>query len=73
MFVSTAFVPYGFLPGWAQAVSNGNPFSYAVDAVRVVMSTGFVWSTILAAYAVVAVFAALTVGATLYQFRSVVK
>jgi ABC-2 type transport system permease protein len=73
LFVSTALVPYEFLPGWAQAFSNVNPFSYVVDAVRVLMSTGFVWSTILAAYAVTAVFAAVTVGATLYQFRSVEK
>ena len=72
-FVSTAFVPYEFLPGWAQAFSNVNPFSYAVDAVRALMSTGFVWSTILAAYAVIAVFAAVTIGATLYQFRTVEK
>jgi ABC-2 type transport system permease protein len=71
MFVSTALVPYGFLPHWAQAFSNVNPFSYVVNAVRVLMSTGFVWSTILAAYAVIAVFAAVTIGATLYQFRSV--
>jgi len=72
-FVSTAFVPYEFLPGWAQAFSNVNPFSYVVNAVRVLMSTGFVWSTILAAYAVIAVFAAVTIGATLFQFRTVVK
>jgi ABC-2 type transport system permease protein len=72
-FVSTAFVPYEFLPGWAQAFSNVNPFSYVVNAVRVLMSTGFVWSTILAAYAVIAVFAAVTIGATLFQFRSVVR
>jgi ABC-2 type transport system permease protein len=73
MFVSTALVPYAFLPGWAQAFSNVNPFSYAVNAVRALMSTGFVWSTILAAYAVTAVLAAVTIGATLYQFRSVEK
>jgi ABC-2 type transport system permease protein len=73
MFVSTALVPYEFLPGWAQAFSNVNPFSYAVNATRVLMSTGFVWSTILAAYAVIAVFAAVTIGATLYQFRTVEK
>ena len=73
MFVSTALVPYEFLPGWAQAFSNVNPFSYVVNAVRVLMSTGFVWSTILAAYAVIAVFAVVTIGATLYQFRTVVK
>ena len=72
-FVSTAFVPYEFLPGWAQAFSNVNPFSYVVNATRVLMSTGFVWSTILAAYAVIAVFAAVTIGATLYQFRTVEK
>jgi ABC-2 type transport system permease protein len=73
MFVSTALVPYEFLPHWAQAFSNVNPFSYAVNAVRALMSTGFDWSTILAAYAVISVFAAVTIGATLYQFRSVEK
>lgn len=73
MFISTAFVPYAFLPGWAQAFANVNPVSYVADAVRVLMSTGFVWSTILAAYGVIAVLAVLTIGATLYQFRSVVK
>jgi len=72
-FVSTAFVPYEFLPGWAQAFSNVNPFSYVVNAVRVLMSTGFVWSTILAAYAVIAVFRGSDGRATLFQFRSVVK
>ena len=73
MFVSTTLVPYAFLPGWAQAFSNVNPVSYAVNAIRVLISTGFVWSTILAAYVVIAVFAVVTVGATLYQFRSVTK
>jgi ABC-2 type transport system permease protein len=35
MCVSTALVSHEFLPHWAQAFSNVNPFSYVVDAVRV--------------------------------------
>ena len=73
LFVSTALVPYAFLPGWAQTFSNVNPVSYVVNAIRVMMSTGFVWSTILAAFAVITAFAVVTVGATLYQFRSAMK
>ncbi|MFZ0011852.1 MAG: ABC transporter permease [Halobacteriota archaeon] len=73
MFMSTALVPLQFLPDWIQTVSNFNPISYTANAVRALMSTGFDWNTIIAAYAVLALVAAVTMGATLYQFRRVVK
>jgi len=66
-------VPLQFLPNWIQAVSNFNPISYGVNAVRALMSTGFDWNTIIPAYAVLALLTAVTMGATLYQFRRVVK
>jgi len=73
MFMSTALVPLEFLPDWIQTVSNFNPISYTTNAVRALMSTGFDWNTIIAAYAVLALLTAVTMGATLYQFRKVVK
>lgn len=73
VFLSTAFVPLQFLPNWIQTVSNFNPISYTVNAVRTLMSSGFDWNTIIPVYAVLALFTAVTMGATLYQFRKVVK
>ncbi|MDA4128340.1 MAG: ABC transporter permease [Thaumarchaeota archaeon] len=73
LFMSSALVPVGFMPGWIQTVSKLNPISYTVDAVRVLTSTGFDWGTILSAYAVIGGIAIVTLGATLYLFRKVVS
>lgn len=73
VFLSTALVPQQFLPDWIQTVSNVNPVSYTVNAVRALTSTGFDWHALAAAYAVLALIAAVTMSATLYQFRKVIK
>jgi len=73
LFMSSALVPVTLMPTWMQSVSNLNPISYTVDAVRALTITGFDWGTILAAYGVIALIAILTLGATLYLFRQVVK
>lgn len=73
LFMSTALTPLSFMPDWIKTVSAFNPISYTVDAVRVLMLNGFVWSTILSAYAVIGLIAAVTLGATLYLFRKVVS
>jgi ABC-2 type transport system permease protein len=73
VFLSTALVPQQLLPDWIQTVSNVNPVSYTVNAVRALTSTGFDWQTIAAAYAALALIAVVTMSATLYQFRKVVK
>jgi ABC-2 type transport system permease protein len=73
MFTSTALLPAAFLPSWMQTVSNYNPLSYAADAVRALITTGFDWSAILQAYAVIALILVVTWSATLYQFRKVVS
>jgi ABC-2 type transport system permease protein len=73
LFMSTALTPASFMPSWIQDVSNFNPISYTVNAVRVLALTGYDWSTILSAYAVIAAIAVVTLGATLYLFRKVVS
>ncbi len=73
LFMSTALTPLSFMPPWIQNVSNVNPISYTVNAVRVLMLTGFDWSTLLSAYAVIGAIAVVTLGATLYLFRKVIS
>lgn len=73
LFMSTALTPSSFMPDWIKTVSMFNPISYTVDAVRVLMIDGFTWSTVLSAYAVIGLIAAVTLGATLYLFRKVVS
>jgi len=72
LFMSTALVPASFMPGWMQIVSNFNPISYAVNAIRVLMLSGFDWTIILPAFAVGGVLIAITMGAVVYEFRKVV-
>ena len=69
---STTLVPASFMPGWMQIVSNFNPISYAVNAIRVLMLSGFDWTIILPAFAVGGVLIAITMGAVVYEFRKVV-
>jgi ABC-2 type transport system permease protein len=73
LFMSTALTPLSFMPTWIQNVSNANPISYTVNAVRVLMINGYTWNTIGSAYAVIGLIAAVTLGATLYLFRKVVS
>ena len=73
LFMSTALTPQTFMPDWIQTVSMFNPISYTVDAARALMINGFAWDTILKAYGVVGLIAAVTLGATLYLFRKVVS
>jgi ABC-2 type transport system permease protein len=73
LFMSTALTPLDFMPDWIKTVSMFNPISYTVDAVRALMIDGYVWSTILSAYAVIALISVITLGTTLYLFRKVVS
>jgi ABC-2 type transport system permease protein len=37
LFVSTAFLPLEFLPGWIQTIATFNPVTYGVDGARALM------------------------------------
>lgn len=73
LFLSPALFPITFLPDWVQNVSMFNPVSYAINAIRTLMTNGFDWTVILPAWGVIGLVAILTLGATLYQFRKVVS
>ncbi len=73
LFMSTALVSQKLMPDWMQTVSSYNPISFAVNAIRALVMTGYDWNTILQAYGVIAVIALITLGATLYLFRKVVS
>jgi ABC-2 type transport system permease protein len=64
-FLSNAFVPVDTLPGWLEAFVKVNPVSHLVSATRDLANHGTVsaevgW-TLLAGFAVIAVFAPLSV------------
>src|SRR5881628_4174588 len=73
LFMSTALVPSGTLPAWMRTVSQFNPISFAVNAIRDLIMTGYVWNSFSQAYGVISLIAVLTLGATLYEFRKVVS
>jgi ABC-2 type transport system permease protein len=68
-FMSTAFVPTSLMPEWLQTVNRFNPFSYVIEALRALMTTGYDWVVIVqGAIAITFVFVVLQ-GATLLAFR----
>ncbi len=73
LFMSTALTPTAFMPDWISTVSSFNPISYTVNAARALMITGYDWGTVLKAFGVIGLIAAVTLGATLYLFRKVVS
>jgi ABC-2 type transport system permease protein len=73
LFLSTALMPTSFLPTWISDVSMFNPISYTVNAIRVLMISGYDWGTIFSAYGVIGLVAVVTLSATLFQFRKVVS
>ncbi len=80
LFMSTALVPTSAMPDWMASVSNFNPISFAVNAVRglslpssSLAKLGLAFpGDLLSAFAYIAIIAVLTIGATLYLFRKVV-
>jgi ABC-2 type transport system permease protein len=80
LFMSDALVPTSAMPSWMQSISNVNPISIAVNAVRglSVPSSSLsglgltVPGDFLSALAYIAAIAVLTMGATLFLFRKVV-
>lgn len=81
LFMSTSLVPLSAMPSWIASVSNINPISYAVNAVRglslpssALPGLGLAYpGDILSALGYIAIIAVVTLGSTLYLFKKVVK
>jgi ABC-2 type transport system permease protein len=73
IFISSALFPVAIMPLWAQTVAAYNPLSYVANVTRDLVLGGLTWSTFASAYAVIGLIAIVTLGATLYLFRKVVR
>jgi ABC-2 type transport system permease protein len=74
LFMSTALVPVSFMPSWMQDVSDVNPISYAVNAVRdLSLPNYYSTNVVLSSIGVIALIAVITMSATLYLFRKTVS
>jgi ABC-2 type transport system permease protein len=81
LFMSDALVPTSAMPSWMASVSGFNPISFAVDAVRSLSLPSSALGglslslpgNLLTALSYIALIAIVTLGATLYLFRKVVK
>lgn len=70
MFFSSALVPKEFMPQWIQTIAMANPISYAVEAVRAVMTDTINMNDFLIGFAVVFVFAGVTLTWAVTAFNS---
>jgi len=68
-FMSTAFVPVSLMPDWLQVLNDWNPISHLIEAMRVLMTSGYEWALIGKAVVSLAVLGALLHGATFWAFR----
>ena len=72
-FLSTQFVPESILPGWVQAASAWNPFTYMVDAARSLTTGPLAWTTVGKAVAVGVGMLLVTQVASRYAFSRAVN
>jgi ABC-2 type transport system permease protein len=67
VFLSSAFVPVGTMPGWLQAFANNQPVTYVIDTMRALAIGGPIeanlWKSIAWLVGIVVVFAPLSVRA----------
>src|SRR6267143_4605434 len=73
LFMSTALVDTSLMPDWMKSVSNYNPISFAVNAIRDLIMIGYNWNSFLLSFGVISLIAILTMGATIYEFKKVVS
>lgn len=70
MFFSSAFVPKEFMPTWIEYVSVINPISYAVEAVRAIMTAPTDLMLFARDFGIILVFAAITLAWAVSAFKA---
>jgi ABC-2 type transport system permease protein len=73
LFLTSAFFPKPYLPGWLQGVMNANPAAYVIDAGQRLMSTGNSGSQDLKTLAALAAAAFILVPASVTAFRAATR
>jgi len=64
-FASSALMPYDVMPNWLRPIAKLNPLSYAIDAIRALMSGTILWLSI----GILAVLSVLVLGICVTVFR----
>jgi len=72
VFLSSAFMLPGLLPGWLDTVRQFNPVDYAVVGVRDLVNQGYVWSDLWRSFLVLAAWAlaGITFGALMFRGKA---
>jgi ABC-2 type transport system permease protein len=73
VFMSTAFVPEGLMPGWMQAVNRWNPVSHLIEAMRALMVSGYDWNAIGSAVFSMTILGVILGSATLWSFNRLAR
>jgi ABC-2 type transport system permease protein len=73
MFLSSAFIQPGFLPGWMQAIASRNPLNWEVQIGRSALSAVPDWSAIAVRAGGLLVLALLAVAVSVTTFRNYAK
>jgi ABC-2 type transport system permease protein len=73
MFLSSAFIQPGFLPGWMQAIASRNPLNWEVQIGRAALSAGPDWAAIAIRGGGLLVLAVICVAISVRTFRSYAK
>ena len=73
MFLSSAFIPPAFMPGWMQAVASRNPLNWEVQIGRDALAAGTDWSAVAVRSGGLLVLALLAVAISVTTFRSYAK
>jgi ABC-2 type transport system permease protein len=73
MFLSSAFIQPGFLPGWMQAIASRNPLNWEVEIGRSALSAAPDWPAIGLRAGALAVLAVLAVAISVRTFRNYAK
>ena len=69
VFISTAFVPAGLMPGRMQSVNDWNPVTFQIEAVRALMTQGYDWTAIGQAVLADVIVGIVLIAGTLLAFR----
>jgi ABC-2 type transport system permease protein len=73
MFLSSAFIPPAFMPGWMQAIASRNPLNWEVQIGRDALAAGTDWSAVAVRSGGLLVLALLAVAISVTTFRSYAK
>lgn len=73
MFLSSAFMKPGFMPGWMQAIASRNPLNWEVQVGRSVLSANPDWAGVAARCGGILALALIAVAISVTTFRSYAK